>query len=156
METFICWLQNVSAWLESHNGAITAITTAFMAVFTWRLWVSTNKLWEEAKNSGVTASTAANAAKKSAKIAGNALIVGQRAFVSESTIEHAPTVKSTKTGEIITWDFTPIWTNNGDTPTRNMVNHVNCHVFDKKISPDWDFPDLWNANIPVSYTHLRA
>ena len=65
MENIICWLLVISEWLESHNGAITAIATVFMAVFTLRLWVSTNRLWQESVSSGKTATTAANTAKES-------------------------------------------------------------------------------------------
>ena len=47
----IYWLQNASNWLESHNGAITAIATIFIAIFTTALAVSTKRLWEITKKS---------------------------------------------------------------------------------------------------------
>jgi hypothetical protein len=43
---------------------------------------------------------------------------------------------------------TPIWENAGDTPTRNMHNHINIRIFDRPLPDNWKFPDLWGANIP--------
>ncbi len=93
-----------------------------------------------------TSTEAANAAKKSAQIAERALIAGQRAFVS---VAYRPSANlGDKDGKITNWTFTPIWSNAGDTPTRNMTNHITRMLFDKEIPPDWDFPNGWDAATP--------
>ena len=80
MDSIICWLSAISNWLESHNGAITAIGTIAIAAFTWRLWFSTKRLWEEAVKAGKTAEEAADAAQGTAK-AVQALVTGNRARI---------------------------------------------------------------------------
>lgn len=89
---------------------------------------------------------AAKAAQKSAEIAERALIAGQRAFISYK-IERSANIDP-QTGIITHWVFTLIWYNSGQTPTKNMKNHVNIGLFKKEISSDWNFPDVWDDNIP--------
>jgi hypothetical protein len=89
----------------------------------------------------------AQAAKDSADIAKQALIAGQRAFISVNFRPSAQ--KSIKDGNIYAYGFTPVWFNAGNTPTRKMENHINIHVFDKEIAGDWDFPNLWSAKVPA-------
>lgn len=59
----------VLAFLEAHNGAITALATAVVAIFTLSLWASTYGLWKEAKAAGETARRSADAAVLSADAA---------------------------------------------------------------------------------------
>lgn len=54
------------AFLEAHNGAITALASVTVAIFTLTLWASTYGLWEEAKTAGETARRSADAAVLSA------------------------------------------------------------------------------------------
>jgi len=37
-------------FLDGHNGAVTALATLVVAVFTWRLFVATEKLWNSGEN----------------------------------------------------------------------------------------------------------
>jgi hypothetical protein len=85
------------------------------------------------------------AAKQSAEIARNALTAGQRAFISVS-IDAIPVV-DIKTDKIAKWTFIPVWKNTGETPTRNMKNHINIAIFEGPLDSKWDFPDCWSANI---------
>jgi hypothetical protein len=41
----------VGAFVESHNGAITALASAVVAMFTWTLWNSSEKMWLATKRS---------------------------------------------------------------------------------------------------------
>ena len=49
---FIGWLAASFDFLDAHDGAITAIATAFIALFTFTLYRSTDKLWQDAKETG--------------------------------------------------------------------------------------------------------
>jgi hypothetical protein len=51
-------------------------------------------------------------------------------------------------GNINFWTFTPVWYNSGNTPTRDMENHISLKVLENEVARDWDFPDLWAAAIP--------
>jgi hypothetical protein len=57
------------AFLETHNGLVSALSSIVVAGFTWALWVSTQGLWSEAKVAGETARRAADAAARSADAA---------------------------------------------------------------------------------------
>ncbi|WP_156824735.1 hypothetical protein [Methylocystis rosea] len=52
----------LGSFVESHNGAITAIASIAVAVFTWTLWQSSEKMW-------IVTKIAADAAELSAKAA---------------------------------------------------------------------------------------
>jgi len=108
-------------------------------------------------NADRTSTVAANAANKSAEIAERALIAGQRAFISAYFESVAN--KNIETNQITAWSFTPVWQNAGDTPTREMQNHISIKVFDGLLPSDWDFPDMWPANTATEdrvFTPLSA
>ena len=98
-----------------------------------------------ANRAASAAEDAANAAGQSASIAERALIAGQRAFVY--VVFNRTANRDIKTGDINLWGFSVNWTNAGNTPTRNMVNHTNVRLFDE-IPDEWDFPDQWSKNVP--------
>ena len=122
------------------------ITDSLLAVFTFLLIVvgAIQGVFLYRTDQGTH--KAADAAKDSAEIAERALIAGQRAFVSVSYQTSAG--RDFKTKNIVQWIFTPIWTNAGNTPTRNMANHINVGVRDAEIDDDFDFPDQWNTDVP--------
>jgi flagellar basal body-associated protein FliL len=93
------------------------------------------------------AAETAKTAKDSVDVAKQALVAGQRAFISVS--HRASAQKSIKDGKIYSYGFTPVWFNAGNTPTRNMENHINIRAFEKEIANDWDFPNLWDAKTPT-------
>lgn len=118
MDTFVWCMNAVGDWLESHNGALIAIATIFLAVFTWRLWVSTNRLWKSGEK---------------------ALRQTERAFVyidgfkvelsllADCADISAEVLKITGNPELYVTGFRiqPRWRNGGNTPTGNMSIDVN-------------------------------
>jgi len=84
--------------------------------------------------------------KGSTDIAERALVAGQRAYVSCSVIEIGHAVDGT--GRVTYYIFTPRWDNDGNTPTRNFLNHVSRRVYEGRIPKDWDVEDMWDDGIP--------
>ena len=80
--------------------------------------------------------------RRQTAIAKQSLIAGHRAFVSVQFRHDA--VKTLQSNEIIQWRFTPTWSNAGDTPTRNCINHTSIKVFDGAIPAEFNFPDVWS------------
>jgi hypothetical protein len=128
-------LANYTKWL--------AVFTAFLVLATIGLFVSGERSVDVARRSADAAKGSANAANKSAEIAERALIAGQRAFVSVAFNQNAN--RDIKTGDITRWQFVPVWLNTGNTPTRNMENHVSIMWPDKEFANEWDFPDYWSS-----------
>jgi hypothetical protein len=122
--------------VERREKVYVALSSIAVAAFTFLLFAATVFLF-------VSGEKSADAAKKSAEIAERALIAGQRAFVS--VYFEASAHKSIQTGKITNWSFTPVWQNPGDTPTRDMQNHINIRRFDGPLPSDWNFPDLWDG-----------
>jgi hypothetical protein len=122
--------------------------TLYLAVFSGLLLiVAVFQIWLLLRAETV-AEKSANAANKSAEIAERALIAGERAFISV-TFQPSANI-DVATGNIIGWSFTPVWYNSGNTPTRDMQNHISRHMFVGMIPKDWDFPDAWASNSPVA------
>lgn len=145
MGTLICWLSNISEWLEGHNGAITAIATIFMAIFTWRLWVSTAGLWKETKSAGKTAKEAADAAKKAAEVAESALLKVERPYllVTVSSFDIGScTVDSTGIfyHPVVTYTVS----NHGKLPAIiDMVCAEVIHAPDERLNPPMSVDDTY-------------
>ena len=130
ISSVIIW--SIGNFLERHNGAITAIATIIIAVFTWRLWWSTNNLWSAAEKSGVVAAVAANAAKASADAAVRASMPILFPAVSEFRSLH---------------DLTPslsfVFENYGDTPGTIREVRAELRIGDKGLPPrDIKFDEL--------------
>ncbi len=64
--------------LDENRDAITAIATAFIAIFTFTLWRSSDKLFIVTKESADAATMSAKAAKKSAEVAEKSLVIATR------------------------------------------------------------------------------
>jgi hypothetical protein len=116
METVICWLGIISTWLEHHSGAITALSTVFIALFTIALSVSTKRLWKEAKNAGETADKTARAAGASV----DSYRLSERAWVSwiDVITEIQVNARDGNTGAVLGGgvSFRFRWVNSGKTP----------------------------------------
>ncbi len=145
MNTAIYCLTTISNWLENHNGAITAIATIFLAIFTWRLWVSTNRLWGESKKAGAVAEKAADAARKAAEVAESALIKVERPYLLITTSEFNMGVMTTdNTGSFYHPVVTYSVSNHGKLPAIiDMVYADIIHAPDQRL----------NAPGSVSATH---
>jgi hypothetical protein len=90
------------------------IPTWLLAFFTAWLWVATKQMVKETIKSGQNT---------------------QRAFVF---VKHFEVIAIISPKSII---IIPTWENSGDTPTRNMRNHVNFQYFDNDMPSDFNFPD---------------
>lgn len=87
---------------------------------------------------------AANAARRSADIARDALTSAQRAFVifGKSMQDNAVIVPGPPM-QITQWEFRPRIENSGSTPTRNAQNHANFLPV-ANLPNDFQFPDAGN------------
>lgn len=130
-----------SFWQRTTEDPV-ALFTFWVAIFTFALAAVAVGQYMLLVRAEYTSTQAANAARKSAEIAERALIAGQRAFVSVTSFKTVGLVDH-KTGHVTHWSFAPVWTNAGNTPTRNMTNHVSLILFDGEMPEDWDFPDMW-------------
>jgi hypothetical protein len=110
-------------FIESHNGAFTALSTFIIAAFTGTLWIATTRQAELTKE---------------------ALIEDKRAFIFTNSLngfwEQDPS-----TG-LYNWRFRALWQNSGDTPTRHMVMHVACELRNAMLPPGFNF------NYPTTQT----
>jgi hypothetical protein len=109
-------------------------------LFTFVLAIATVFLGVMAIRADHTADRTAKAAQRSAQIAEQALVAGQRAFVSVGNWLSIAQ-KKVETGEVIAWGFRVRWYNAGNTPTRDMLNYVNLRLSNTDLPADWDFPD---------------
>ena len=139
------WLTKFACDAKLSDLLIALFTYGLFLATGWLVW-ATLKLWEAGERQIRVATEAANQATRSADIAERALIAGQRAFLFV-TFNQSP-VMDANTQKISAWNFTPVWNNTGDTPTRNMFNHISLRIFDTDLPMNWDFPDLWPDFIP--------
>lgn len=108
----IDWLFSAGDFLEKHNGAVTAVATVFIAIFTIVLTLVTGRQARLTKIAADAAEKAADAAKASAEALPNV----ERAYLFldgklESQL-HWPTATSEKRESVIR----PIFKNHGKTP----------------------------------------
>jgi hypothetical protein len=85
---------------------------------------------------------AADAATKAAKVAEDAMISGQRAFVFIKDIIPIKTNSSLDNGRSFNWQITIEWQNMGNTPTKHMLCHTNFHYFPEGFPDDFDYSDV--------------
>lgn len=121
--------------------------TALLAWFTGLLAIVSTIQIAFLTKAEKTARLSARAALKSAETSERALIAGQRAFIGVSF--EAVAVKNIQTGRVAGYQFSAIWKNAGETPTRNMTNHVNIVVRESELPRSWHFPDLWHPDIQL-------
>jgi hypothetical protein len=106
----------IFSFVNSNNGAITALATVVIAAFTITLWVATSR---------------------QAELTRDALIANKRAFVYATNI--FSTFDQDKTNKLYNWRFKPIMRNNGDTPTKKMTMFVTCEVRNSPIPAGYPF-----------------
>jgi len=112
-------------WLVGFTGVL-AISTIGLWIVTWRASVSQAR---DMKASII-------AAEKSAEIARDAMIAGERAFVFTTSITGYYDVDS---AGLYHRRFRPLWKNSGDTPTRKMTMHSACELRTTVLPPGFDF-----------------
>jgi hypothetical protein len=101
-------------FFRDEHDAINALATIVIALFTWQLWRSTERLWAETQAAGVTATIAADAAKKSA----DASLVALRPWLS-CNVEIAGPLIFTSAGDA-QFDFRIIVKNAGHSPAMGV------------------------------------
>ena len=67
-----------------------------------------------------------------------------RAFVAVGEMKYAPVFAHSSPGDVISWQIWPIWTNSGNTRTRNQVNSVNWQVMIAELPSTFDFPEFYD------------
>lgn len=112
-------------WLVSFTGVL--------AVSTIGLWIVT---WRASAGQARDMKASIAAAERSADIARDAMIAGERAFVFATNI--MPFWEQSPDGAY-NWRFRPNWENSGDTPTRNMTMHSECLLVPSPIAPGFNF-----------------
>jgi hypothetical protein len=127
--------------------------TGVLAVSTIGLWIVT---WRASASQARDMKASIAAAERSADIARDAMIAGERAFVF--TIGLSPFWEIEPTTSLYNWRFRPNWKNSGDTPTSRMTMHSECVLRIDPLPQGFDFnystTDIGTALIPPnSETH---
>lgn len=107
-------------WWAVYITSALAIITLALAIYTGLLWSSTKKLVSDSQT---------------------ALISTQRAFIFIKLFELNQIENTLKVTVV------PVWENSGDTPTKNMISHVNGKWFDSVLDEDFTFPDYEGEEI---------
>ncbi|MHB8069757.1 MAG: hypothetical protein ACYDIC_17835 [Desulfobaccales bacterium] len=143
------FLNHPTEWLMVLFNLLLVVVTGFLVCYTFRLWKATAGLWDvadkqltEIKASVIVADEAAKAANRSAQLAEDAMISGQRAFMFINNVIPIKTNTSLDNGRSINWKITLEWKNTGNTPTKHMLCHANFNYFPEGIPDDYDYPDL--------------
>jgi hypothetical protein len=116
---------DVRTFFEAYNGAVTAVATIFIAIFTVVLALVTNRQ--------------ARLTRESLKIAQQAMVTGNRAYISIRSVFFGSNLRD---GELqgINTGFT--LENTGNTPTKYMISHSSMRIFTGDILANFEFPDL--------------
>ncbi|HEY0846588.1 MAG TPA: hypothetical protein VGE12_14550 [Noviherbaspirillum sp.] len=114
------------------------LTDALVALFAGLLvllgWIQAKRMREAVR----VASHSADVAEKSARVAEEALISGQRAFMfirEIKTFLH----QDPDSGKFH-WTIHPIWANSGNTPTRGLTINTSYRLLDAPLPKEFDFP----------------
>lgn len=133
-------------WAESFLLEV-KVTDALLALFAGLLvllsWVQARRMRETAR----AATDSAAVAQKSARVAEEVLISGQRAFMfirEIKTILH----QDPESGKL-QWTIHPIWANSGNTPTRGLSINTTYRLLDEPLPPNYDFPESREDLIPA-------
>ena len=115
--------------------AVLAFTTVLLTIATCGLWNYAAEQATDMKNSIAVAKRSADAARVAAiasKIAADATVAGQRAFVFvlQNTYHRQPDGR---------WWFSPVWGNSGVTPTKSLHTHVRFISRETPLPDDFDF-----------------
>jgi hypothetical protein len=106
------------AYIEVHNGLITAISTIVIALFTGTLWSST---------------------RAQGRLTEETLIAGRRAFVFATGL--VPSFDRDIVTGSYSWRFRPYLQNSGDAPTRHMKMYVDCEIRNSPLPPNFAFTE---------------
>ncbi len=86
-------------------------------------------------------------ARKASVASNQAFIATQRAYISPSvSFSFVPT--ATDPNRLESLMVIPVWTNSGDTPTREFISHGSDEWRSSDLPVDFKFPDRWSGNAP--------
>jgi hypothetical protein len=141
--TTLVWTGDIAHKFE---GLITAIFTVVLAGFTAALWRSTDKLWDAGERQlKTTRSVAAVQARNTKRQLQLAEMTAERQLRAYVYIKEFRCVKigHTVSGpEYVALKVIPVWKNSGQTPTRNMKNHISWMFSTVRFRDEIDFVDL--------------
>jgi hypothetical protein len=132
--------ENHGFWQKAGDDPVAYFTlwlvgfTGVLAVSTIGLWIVT---WRASASQARDMKASIAAAERSAGIARDAMIAGERAFVF--TVGLAPFWELDPTTNLYNWRFRPTWKNSGDTPTRRMIMHSECALRTTPLPEGFDF-----------------
>lgn len=135
-----------TGWLDSFLFNV-KITDVLLAVFAGLLVLLG---WEQARRMREAVGAAkdsATVAEKSARVAEDALISGQRAFMFIREIK-TYLHQDPQSGKHL-WTIHPIWANSGNTPTRGLSINTTYSLLDEPLSQGFDFPHAREDLIPT-------
>lgn len=110
------WAWCVIDFLDKYNGAVTAVATVFIGVFTFVLACVTHR---------------------QARLTKEALIADKRAFVF--TTDFAKLWEHGDSAGVYNWRFRPLWNNSGDTPTKDLTQFTACEIRNTMLPDGFDF-----------------
>jgi len=115
--------------------------------------LNTGQMLNAAKTAGAAGDQAkatirvADEAKKANETTREALVNGERAYISAVPNVEPPTVVEIENEPAIILRFE--WQNAGSTPTRGLLTHVSAKISDNVLPDNFDFPDLWFGREPI-------
>lgn len=116
------YLTCIGSTIDQNQGALTALATFIIAIFTIKLAKATNLLWRSGE--------------KQLQLTKDALVADKRAFVfAVGLMQYWE--RDSQTG-LYNWRFRPQWRNSGDTPTKNMRMNFECVVRDSPLPAGFD------------------
>jgi hypothetical protein len=131
---------HIGKFLEEHNGAVTAVATFFIAIFTVVLAVSTNKLWDEARENRKLTILSVNAAAASANASSR---------LAKASKRQLRAYLSVNTGIVIFQDemkaqpfvVLPDCMNDGQTPAHEVSYNARADILPYPLPDDFNFPE---------------
>lgn len=138
------WLQNASAWLNSHNGLVTALATVVIA------WLTYSISTDSSRQGGVMQGQLDEMRKQ------REFTIDQlRASLKRDPIlyQHVDQFGNTVpySAQFAGWSFNPIWTNVGSTSAKNVVSWSSFYPETPAKRKDgrivWRCPDVPNVTL---------
>ncbi len=127
-------LSRISEWTKNYSNIVIAIATIAIAFFTFTLWRATSGMLmvtqeqsKDMKTYTVAAQEAANAAKISAKVAADTLLVTHRAWCAFSDNIEIINPVSFESGKV-TGSLLPTLKNSGNAPAFKVVRNMDVRV----------------------------
>lgn len=147
--------KGIGRFLEENEGAIEACGTISVAIFTFTLWTATQKLGELALDQGdAMERSISEAAKATLATASIATVTRENAALMQSILHKQMRAYVSVDGGQATYQdgklsfaATPVITNTGFTPARNLSYHAMAAVLDTNLRDDHTFEEFGTKNV---------